>query len=410
MSYIKREIEKTIISAAKSYGAVIVTGPRQVGKTTTLRRITGDIRYVTLDDMEARALARNDPEMFFSIHPAPLLIDEVQYAPEIFSRIKIEVDSGAKPGSFFMTGSQTFHLMRLAQESLAGRAAILRMSSLSQREIYRSLDGCHESEPFTVSLDALSKRSQQGVPTDTAGQFERVWRGSMPGHISGKFEDRGMFYSSYVASYIERDITNMTDRIDTLIFADFIRAAAARVAQTLNTHDIARDVGVTDDTAKRWLQLLEKSGVVFFLRPYSNNLLKRTVKTPKLYFFDTGLAAYLTKYATSDILMNGAINGAIFENYVVAEIMKSHLNSGVEPIAHYYRDTDGREIDLILEDGGKLHPIEIKKTASPSTQLATAFRVLDGSSLPRGTGAVVCTKRDLSALDSDTLIVPAWAI
>jgi predicted AAA+ superfamily ATPase len=330
----------------------------------------------------------------------------VQYAPQLFSYIKIAIDRGAAPGSFWMTGSQAFRLMELAQESLAGRIAILHMSSMSQHEIY----GSGVASPFVIDVDALRFRASSGCKTDARGIFERIWRGSMPGTVSGKYPNRDMFYASYLQSYIQRDIGDMVDRIDTLLFADFVRSAACRAGLMLNMHDIAADVGVTDDTARRWLQLMEKSGVVFFLRPYSNNLLKRTIKTPKMYFFDTGLVAYLTKYSSPDILMNGATNGAILENYAVAETMKSYLNAGKECLLHYYRDKDSKEIDMVIESDGALHPLEIKKTAAPRTELARAFKVLDAGSLPRGTGAILCLKENLSAIDKSTLIVPVWMI
>ena len=323
MEYIKRDIEAAILEASKSYASLIVTGPRQVGKTTTLRRLAGSGRTeITLDDAEARRLAKTDPELFLSLYPPPLLIDEVQYAPELFSRIKIEIDNGAAPGSYWMTGSQPFRLMSLAQESLAGRVAILHMSSLSQREIY----GGEQAGPFSPALNTLRERIKGRTPVDTAGQYERIWRGSLPGHVSGRYPQRDLFYSSYLQTYIQRDIGEMLGDVDFLQFADFVRAAACRAGQMLNVHDIALDVGIADDTAKRWLGMMERSNVIFYLRPYSNNLLKRTVKTPKMYFFDTGLVAYLTKYSSPEILMNGAINGAILENYVVSEIMKSYGN------------------------------------------------------------------------------------
>jgi predicted AAA+ superfamily ATPase len=256
----------------------------------------------------------------------------------------------------------------------------------------------------------LRERAAGGTSIDTIRQYERVWNGSLPGHISGKYPQRDIFYSGYLQTYIGRDIKDMYAEADDLQFADFIRAAACRAGQMLNVHDIALDVAVSDETAKRWLGLLEKSGVVFYLRPFSNNLLKRTVKTPKMYFFDTGLVAYLTKYSSPEILMNGAINGAILENYVVSEIMKSYGNRGLEAICHYYRDKDSKEIDLVIESDGELHPIEIKKTASPPTELARTFSVLDKAGTPRGTGAIICTKRELSAIDRNTLIVPIWAL
>jgi predicted AAA+ superfamily ATPase len=407
MPYIKRDIEATILEAAKSYVAIILTGSRQVGKSTTLRELShSDRNEVSLDDLEMRRIAQNDPELFLSMYKPPILIDEVQYAPQLFSRIKIEIDNGALPGSYWMTGSQPFRLMELAQESLAGRAAILHMNALSQREIY----GGDSKKPFTLSFSDLQERAKGRASIDVSEQYERIWKGSLPGHISGQYPQRDIFYSSYLQTYINRDIKDMMGDVDSLQFADFVRAAACRAGQMLNVHDIALDVGVSDDTAKRWLGMLERSDIIFYLRPYSNNLLKRTIKTPKMYFFDTGLVAYLTKYSSPEILMNGAINGALLENYVVSEIMKSYGNLGLEFVCHYYRDKDSKEIDLIMESDGELHPVEIKKTASPSISLKGAFKVLDKASVPRGMGAVVCTKRELSALDRDTMIVPVWVL
>ena len=240
--------------------------------------------------------------------------------------------------------------------------------------------------------------------------YQRIWKGGMPGLASGKYKDRDVFYGSYISTYIDRDVSDMVDGIDKLIFADFIRAAACRAGQMLNIHDIASDVGVSDETAKRWLTVLEKSEIIFFLRPYSNNLLKRTIKTPKMYFFDTGLVAYLTKYVTPDILMNGAINGAILENYVVSEIRKTYFNNAKEPILHYYRDKDSNEIDLVMEANGELHPLEIKKASNPRSELIGAFKILDKASVPKGTGAILCLREELSAINRENLIVPIWMI
>jgi predicted AAA+ superfamily ATPase len=407
MNYIKRDIEKTITAVSQEYSAIILTGPRQSGKTTVLRNLAENERkYITLDDLEPRKMAQSDPALFLQSNSGPLLIDEVQYAPELFSYLKIQIDNGAPPGSYWLTGSQNFNLMRLAQESLAGRVAILKMSGLSQHEIY----GTGESLPFKPDFKHLQERAKNPQKTDVSGMYERIWRGSLPAFISGKFTNRDIFYSSYLTSYIERDISDMMTKVDALQFADFIRAAACRAGQMLNVHDIAGDIGVTDDTAKRWLLLLEKSGVIFYLRPYFNNVLKRAIKTPKMYFFDTGLVAYLTKYSTAEILMNGAINGAILENYVVSEIYKTYTNNGQDCIAHYYRDKDNREIDLILEENGHLHPIEIKKASCVSREIVRTFGVLDKASLPRGLGAVICTRDDFSAIDRTCVLSPAWSI
>lgn len=296
--------------------------------------------------------------------------------------------------------------MELAQESLAGRVAILHMPSLSQHELY----GSGDNEEFLLDLSKLKVRNNKGTMVNVSGMYERIWQGSLPGYRSGKFKDREVFYSSYVQTYIDRDVSETISGVDKLLFHDFIRAAACRVGQVLNVHDIACDVGVSDDTAKRWLQVLEKSDVIFYLRPYSNNLLKRTVKTPKLYFFDTGLVAYLARYSTPEILEAGAMNGAILENYVVSEIRKTYQNNARECLLWYYRDKDSKEIDMVIEQDGVLHPIEIKKSINPESKMITSFAVLDKGSVPRGKGAIVCMRPELSAVNSDNYIVPIWMI
>jgi len=408
VNYIKRDIESLLLSIAKQYSAIMLTGPRQVGKTTTLRKLFDDGRaFVSLDDKNLRHFAKTDPALFLASNPAPLIIDEVQYAPELFSYIKMKIDNGAPPGSYLMTGSQMYALMHLAGESLAGRVAILKMSGLSQHEIY----GNGECLPFSLELSAVQKRLQYAKQCDVIEQFERIWKGSMPAHISEKNDTRSVFYASYIDSYIDRDIKELTALKDDYLFRDFIRAAACRAGQMLNVHAIAEDVGVSDDTAKTWLGYLQKTGIIFYLRPFSNNLLKRTIKkAPKLYFFDTGLVAQLTGYSSPEILMNGAINGPILENYVVSEIIKTYTNNGLDHFAHYYRDVDNKELDIILESDGELHPIEIKKTASPSTEISRTFKVLDAASIPRGNSAIICTKQNFTMLDRNTMAIPVWAI
>ncbi|WP_334308202.1 ATP-binding protein [Anaerosporobacter sp.] len=368
--------------------------------------MSDDREYVTLDDFEERALARKDPALFLQMHSLPIFIDEVQYAPELFSYIKIAIDNGAEAGSFWLTASQAFLLMELAQESLAGRIAILHMTSLSQHEIY----GKGDCVPFSVELDELKKRKKINSPADMNEIYERIWKGSMPGLASGKYTDRDVFYNSYIQTYIERDVSELIDRVDKLQFADFVRSAACRAGQMLNVHDIANDVGVSDETAKRWLAVLEKSDVIFYLRPYSNNLLKRTIKTPKMYFFDTGLVAYLTRYSSPEILANGAMNGAILENYVVAEILKTYYNNAKDCLLWYYRDKDTKEIDMVIEGDGVLHPLEIKRSVNQNSQIIGAFEILDKGSVPRGKGAILCMRPDLSAINADNFIVPIWMI
>lgn len=407
MNYIKRGLEKVVSEVTKEYPVVLVTGPRQVGKTTMLQKLMEgtDRSYVSLDDLNERNLAKTDPELFLQLHKPPVLIDEVQYAPELFTYIKIHVDKNHQSGAFWLTGSQVFKLMRGVQESLAGRIAVLSLPSLSQAEI----EGGDE-ETFTLTMDSLTARGKGRKPADVKEIFERIFRGSMPAVVSGQNSNRQIFYSSYLSTYLERDAKDLSDAIDSLKFLRFITAVAARCGQMLNVADIAQDADINQKQAKDWLGILETLGIIFYLHPYSNNLLKRLVKTPKLYFYDTGLVCYLTKWSSAETLESGAMNGAILENYVVAEIKKTYLGSGKEPFMYYYRNKDAREIDMVLEHDGVLNPIEIKKTANPGTELIRPFQLLKRSSTPCSNGAVICMRQELSMIDRENFIVPVWMI
>ena len=407
MKYIKRSLENVINEVTKEYPVVLVTGPRQVGKTTMLQKLMAgtDRGYVTLDDLNERNIAKTDPELFLQLHKPPVLIDEVQYAPELFTYIKMYVDKNHEPGAFWLTGSQMFKLMGGVQESLAGRVAVLSLTSLSQTEIEGGT-----MKPFTVDMESLTERKEGRKEADVKTIFERIYRGSMPAIVSGINSNIQIFYSSYLSTYIERDVKELSDAIDSLKFLRFITAVAARCGQMLNIAEIARDADINQVQAKSWLGILESLGIIFYLYPYSNNLLKRLVKTPKLYFYDTGLVCYLTKWSNAETLECGAMNGAMLENYVVAEIRKTYLNCGKEPYMYYYRNKDAKEIDIVLEHDGVLNPIEIKKTSNPGTELVKVFELLDQSSTPRSKGAVICMKPGLSAIDRDNFIIPIWMI
>ena len=407
MRYISRSLEKIVLEVTKEYPVVLVTGPRQVGKTTMLQKLMegADRGYVSLDDLHERNLAKTDPELFLQLHKPPVLIDEVQYAPELFTYIKIYADKKRSKGDFWLTGSQAFKLMQGMQESLAGRVAVLSLTSLSQAEIYGN-----RLEPFVLDMKKLSARSRERKPANIKEIFNRIYNGSMPAVISGQNKNTHIFYSSYVTTYIERDVRALSDSIDSLKFLRFITAVAARCGQLLNIADIARDADINQKQVKGWLGILETLGIIFYLHPYSNNMLKRLVKTPKLYFYDTGLVCYLTKWSSAETLESGAMNGAILENYVVSEIMKTYLNNGKAPFMYYYRDKDAKEIDIILEHDGVLNPIEIKKSANPGSELVKVFSLLDNASIPRSKGAVICMKPELSAIDRENYIVPVWVI
>ena len=409
MAYINRQLQDSVLGLSRQFPVILITGPRQVGKTTMLielmKKENKKREYVTLDDLNERAMAKQDPAMFFQIHHSPILIDEVQYAPEIFPYIKMRVDKNRQPGDFWLTGSQLFQMMNEVQESLAGRVALLNLFSLSQAE----MEG-RNSQPFCLDISVFTKERDFVHPATAPEIFRRIWEGSMPAILSGAVTDRDVFYSSYLSTYIDRDIKEISGIIDSLKFLRFVTAVAARDSQLLNYKSIADDAGINQATVKNWLNILQSLGIIFYLHPYSNNVLKRTIKTPKLYFYDTGLVCYLTRWSSPEVAMNGAMNGALYENYVVSEIMKSYYHHAKTPYLYYYRDKDSREIDLVLEANETLFPIEIKKTAHPEKRMAAAFSVFDKEPLKRGTGAVICMADGLGAFDKETLIIPSWLV
>ena len=410
MAYINRAMEATFKRMAQEFSVVLLTGPRQVGKTTMLKRLAEaeDVNreYVTLDDITEREMAKNDPKLFLQLHKPPVFIDEVQYAPELFPYIKIYVDEHQQAGDFWLTGSQIFKLMDGVQESLAGRVCLLHMSPLSQAEAC----GC-TSEPFTVDFERLLMRSKAVAPASIQEVFERIWRGGMPAIVSGVKKEQAAVYSSYISTYIDRDVKEIADRVDSFKFLNFVTVVAALTSQMVNYKTIADAVEISVPTVKNWLNILERLGIIFYLHPYSNNLLKRMVTKPKLYFYDSGLVAYLTKWTDSETLMNGAMSGAILENFVVSEIVKSYQNAGLEPFIYYYRDKDNKEIDIVLERNGTLYPLEVKKTMMPDKRWTNVFGVLDKTSLKRGTGGILClSDNKFTAFDRDNLIIPVWEI
>lgn len=409
MTYLTRHIEKQVLKLSKSWPALLLTGPRQAGKTTMLQKLAEQEnigrKYISLDDLSLRDLAKNDAKMFLQLHKPPIIIDEIQYAPELFSYIKIHVDKTHHPGDFWLTGSQIFRLMQGVQESMAGRVALLHLSPLSQREITGA-----DCIPFTTDFEVLNTEISKLSPLTTPELYQRIWHGCMPGLISGQYNDRNIYYSSYLSTYMERDVRELSGTIDALKFNRFITAAAARTSQLVNYKAMADDADIDQVTAKSWLGILEALGIVFLLHPFSNNVLKRTIKTPKLYFYDTGLVCYLTRWSSPEIAEYGAMNGALLENFTVSEIIKGYQNAGLDPFIHYYRDKDSKEIDVLLERDGKLCPLEIKKTATPDKRLVRAFHVIDRSPLELGTGAVLCMADSLGAFDQNNLIVPIWGV
>ena len=394
----------TVRELSAQFPAVLVCGARQVGKTTLLRNAAEKGRtFVSLDDPDMRALARRDPALFLQSYPPPLIIDEIQYAPELLPIVKMVIDRDPDVcGRFWFTGSQQFHLMRDMGESLAGRIGIIDLFGISQGEELGRAHGGEFRIPDVPDVTA----TYDGLPAI----YDRIHRGSFPALVSGRARNRDAFFRSYVRTYIERDVHDLARITDEERFLTFLKAAAARTGQLLNLSELARDVGIGATTARDWLGVLGASGLVHLLRPYSRNVTSRIVKTPKLYFTDTGLCCYLTGWTSPETLANGAMGGAMLETYVVGELLKRCGNRGREPRLWFYRDKAGAEIDILVEHDGVLDPIEIKKTASPKPSDVRAFAKAAHLGLSIGRGAVLCLAERALPLTRDVAILPVGAL
>lgn len=369
MNFYSRQIQPLLRSLIKQFPAVLVTGPRQVGKSTLLKQLGEEYQYVTFDDPILLAQARNDPSLFMLNHQGKLILDEVQYAPELFSSLKLEIDKQKISGLYLLSGSQAFHLMQNVTESLAGRIAVLKLQGFSLREI-QQLDFY---SPFIPTKNYIIEREKQQKTV------ENIWQIIHQGYMPRLYEQETnweIYYASYVSTYIERDVRALSNVSDVTDFTRFMVAIAARSGELLNYSNVAQEVGVSVDTIKRWTTILETSGIIYLLKPYSHNHLKRAIKTPKVYMLDTGLMAWLTKWLTPETISQGAKSGQFFETFVVSEIIKSFYNNGIEPPIYFYRDTNQKEIDLLIEYDRTLYPIEIKTAASPDKKMAKAFSIL----------------------------------
>ncbi len=415
MSLIQRHLADPITQAMASFPAVLVTGPRQVGKSTLLQMVGRGYEYVSFDDPLQLRQAKEDPELFLQTRQPRLILDEIQYVPELFSYLKLRIDrmrmsalmeDHSQECLFLLSGSQTYHLMANVSESLAGRFAILPMQGIS----YREKAGVSCKLPFVPEATYLKERGKAG---GTASElWAMIHRGSMPRLVASE-DDWERFYAGYVATYLERDVNQLAQVADRGDFVRMMVAVAARSGELVNYQSIAQEVGCSPTTIKRWLQILETSGIVFLLQPYHNNHLKRVIKTPKLYFMDTGLMAWLTRWITPETMMRGAKAGQFFETWVVAEIVKSYLNAGksVRDI-YYYRDADQREIDLVVERGRVVHPMEIKLTAKPTARMGQAFRLLEPvaqkGDMKIGEGVVINLYPEIIHLKENIRSLPAW--
>ncbi len=412
-NYFDRAISDILKRQAANAKCLLVTGPRQVGKSTLLKKTYPNVRYITFDDLIAKNQAATEPGLFFLNNPPPVIIDEVQTVPEIFPYIKMRCDNSEMNGNFYLTGSQSMQLMKNVSESLAGRISILELAGLSLREIF----AVDFNEPFIPTAAYIARREKSLV--HYADIWEKIHLGSYP-ELHATSREWLDFYSSYVKTYIERDINQMIHIKDELAFMRFLVAVAARSGQVLNYSNIAADAGVSQVTVKEWVSALERSGIVFLLQPYYSSFLNRAIKSPKLYFRDTGLLCYLTKWLTADTLKNSAVAGNVFETFVVSEILKSFSNAGRDYRFNvfYYRGKDKvktqrgsvsveSEIDVVIEEDGILYPVEIKMSANPTKEMAQAFSVLDKESgKKRAQGTILCLYDKKAYLKEDLVALP----
>lgn len=406
MSYIRRELERKFLEADRFFKAVLVIGARQVGKSTMLKQLAKmqERTIVTMDDDFARELAQNDPRLFFQTYKTPILIDEIQKAPNLLEHIKILCDESEERGRFWLTGSQRRKIMERSQETLAGRLGILRLYGLSQRE----KSGLLDPAPLDFSMDCLLKRKKEGVPdNDIIAVFNHIWKGGFADVQSATPEMAQTWYQSYIDNYLIADAVNDEGIKDITGFKRFIRACAALAGNLVNYRTLGEAAGVSEVTAKKWLAILQDMDVVFLLEPYSNNELQRLVKTPKLYFCDTGLCAYLTRWLTPESLREGAASGHLYENYVVMELVKNYAYARNSAILSFYRDDKAKEIDVFIEENGMIHPLEIKKSANPEKKEVRKFSVIEKTSLTQGSGGIICMFPKPFPIDANNNLIPS---
>lgn len=404
MRYIERDLERKFLHMNELFKAVLVTGARQVGKTTMLKHLAkGTNRtYVSLDNIMVRELAQSDPVLFFQTYKPPIIIDEVQKAPELFEQIKVMCDESEEPGQFWLTGSQQYGMMKNIRETLAGRIGILHLYSLSQREKGEVL---FENE-LDFSFENLRERCLKVPPNDIHSVYRHIWEGGMP-QVQGVDEElRQEYYSSYVDTYLMRDVAEISGITDSLKFRKFLSACAALVAEQVNYATLAEAADISQPTAKEWLLMLEGLGVIYLLKPYANNELKRLSKTSKLYFCDTGLCAFLSMWLTPETLMSGAASGHYFENYVVMELLKNYAYGKTKCNLSYYRDANAKEIDIFVEENNWIHPLEVKKSANPDKREVKKYQILDKVSVNRGEGGIICMSGEVIPIDEKNCFIP----
>ena len=405
MKYIRRELEDTFLEANKTFKVVLVTGARQIGKSTMLTHLAKNQNrsIVSMDRQSYRELAKSDPELFFQTFKPPILIDEIQKCPELFEQIKIICDATDERGLFWLTGSQSKKLMDHAEESLAGRMGVLRMFPFSTKEKL----GLTQYKSIDFSCSALLKRKKSFPENNIQVTFDMIWHGGMPDTQSLNEKMMAVYFESYIDSYLLRDAVDDNGIKDTEGFRKFLRACAAFTGQLLNYSDLANAADISQKTAKEWIGILQNMGIIYLLEPYTHNELKRMIKKPKLYFCDTGLCAYLSSWTTKGTLMNGAVSGHYYENYVIMEMLKNCVYHSSRGRLSFYRDRDAREIDIIYEDEQGIHPLEIKKSAAPNRSEIKKFSLIEKTAQPLGSGGIICMCDQPFPIDRNNCFIPS---
>lgn len=397
----EREIKEKVIKIINTFRVLVVTGPRQVGKSTLLDSLMPEgMEKISLDDEYLREEARTNPKLFLDLHPAPLFIDEIQYAPELFPYIKMKVDENKERGQYWLSGSQAFELMRGVTESLAGRAGILKMNSFTFSEINKNITtNVFDPENIieTKSIDSLTI-------------FNTIFKGGMPELYDIEDMDRDLFFDSYIQTYLERDVKKYINPSNLITFRKFIQEIAIRTGTTLNYSDIASDIGITSNTVKEWMSILVASGLVYLLEPFSTSKLKRLTHLPKIIFMDMGLACYLSNWNSVNDLLSSPESGRYFESFVISEIVKQYHNKGEKLDISYFRNKETEEIDLIIFKNNTYYPLEIKKTANPKKEMLKNFKYLDKLDKKVGKGGLICLYDRLLPLDDNNMIIPLSSV
>ncbi len=405
--YLNRIAEQNFLKIDKLFPVVLVCGPRQVGKTTMLKHLSQNENrtYVSLDDLDARTLALNDPKLFFQKYKTPILIDEVQFAPNLFTYIKIMVDNNQQMGEFWLTGSQSYNIMKNVSESLAGRIGIMNMYSFTHKELLNII----ENAPTKFDLDSLLEKRDY-PKFEISDVFNYIYDGGMPRIVDIGVEGRSAYFSSYINSYLIKDVMELGKVSDVVKFSRFLTACASQISQIVNYANLAMASGISQPTAKEWLDVLQGMGIVYLVQPYFNNALKRLTKTPKLYFYDTGLCSYLAKIPSSETLQISSFAGAYFENYVMNQLVIKYQLISNSPNIYFYRDIDQNEVDIILESFDGITPLEVKLSANPNKRDVDKFKILTKLGKTILCGGIICLIDSVYPVNENNTLIPAGII